>query len=122
MPQSLGCFILARHAENIGREFFCRVVGEFNIGYLLLLRKEGFSYVPPVASPLALSTAEQAIIKRIRQAKLFVCLRQHRHERFGDNFQQELAALYTDRPQGQPPVPPAQLALATMESSPLWSP
>jgi hypothetical protein len=64
--------------------------------------------------PIELSTAEQAIIKRIRRAKLFVFLRQHRHELFCDTFQQELAALYTDRPQGQPPVPPAQLALATI--------
>jgi transposase len=64
--------------------------------------------------PIELSTAEQAIIKRIRRAKLFVFLRQHRHELFCDTFQQELATLYTDRPQGQPPVPPAQLALATI--------
>jgi len=37
-----------------------------------------------------LSTAEHAIIKRIRRAKVFVFLRQHRHTRCADPFQQEL--------------------------------
>lgn len=64
--------------------------------------------------PIELSLAEHAIIKRIRRAKLFVFLRQHRHELFADVFQQELRSLYKDQPQGQPPVPPAQLALATI--------
>jgi hypothetical protein len=46
---------------------------------------------PPLWHPLVeLSTAEHAIIKRIRRAKLFVFLRQHRHELFADAFQQEL--------------------------------
>jgi transposase len=60
-----------------------------------------------------LSTAEQAIIKRIRRAKLLVFLRQHRHALLTDPLQQELLTLYKDQPQGQPPIPPAQLALAT---------
>jgi transposase len=60
------------------------------------------------------STAEQAIIKRIRRAKLFVFLRLHRHALFAEAFQQELMTLYKDQPQGHPPVPPAQLALATL--------
>jgi Transposase DDE domain/Transposase domain (DUF772) len=64
--------------------------------------------------PIELSTAEQAIIQRIRRAKLFVFLRQHRHELFAEAFQQELLTLYKDQPQGHPPVPPAQLALATL--------
>ena len=64
--------------------------------------------------PVELSTAEHAIIKRIRRAKLFVFLRQHRHTLFADPFQQELVTLYKDQPQGHPPVPPAQLALATL--------
>ena len=34
--------------------------------------------------PIELSTAEQAIIKRIRRAKLFVFLRQQRHTLFAD--------------------------------------
>jgi transposase len=58
--------------------------------------------------------AEQAIVQRIRRAKLFVFLRQHRRTLFSDSFQEELATLYKDSPHGQPPVPPAQLALATI--------
>src|SRR6266446_4508575 len=69
-----------------------------------------FSWQPPIEP----SRAEQAILKRIRRAKLFVFLRQHRHELFDEAFQAELAMLYQDSPLGQPPIPPAQLALATI--------
>src|SRR5207245_5599147 len=41
-------------------------------------------------------------------------LRQHRHELVDDAFQQELATIYKDSFFGHPPVPPAQLALATI--------
>lgn len=61
-----------------------------------------------------LSTPEQAIIKRIKRAKLFVFLRKHRHEVFTQAFQEELASLYQASPRGQPPISPAQLALATI--------
>jgi hypothetical protein len=64
--------------------------------------------------PVALSAAEQAVVARIRRAKLFVFLRQHRHELFSDAFQAELATIYKDSREGWPPVPPAQLALATI--------
>src|SRR5690349_1157314 len=64
--------------------------------------------------PIELSAIEQSIIKRIRRAKLFVFLRQHRHEVFDEAFQQELACLYQESQRGQPPVPPALLALATI--------
>jgi Transposase domain (DUF772) len=64
--------------------------------------------------PIELSATEQTIIKRIRRAKLFVFLRQHRHEVFDEAFQQELACLYQESQRGQPPVPPALLALATI--------
>jgi Transposase DDE domain/Transposase domain (DUF772) len=64
--------------------------------------------------PVEPSPAEQAVIKAVRRAKLFVFLRQHRHELFGEEFQAELAEAYVDSPKGQPPVPPAQLALATL--------
>jgi hypothetical protein len=64
--------------------------------------------------PIELSQAEQAIVKRIRRAKFFVFLRAHRHELFSDEFQAELAGIYKDSPLGQPPIPPAQLALATI--------
>ena len=64
--------------------------------------------------PIELSMAERTIITRIRRAKLFVFLRHHRHELFTDALQQELATLYKESSQGYPPVPPAQLALATI--------
>jgi transposase len=63
---------------------------------------------------VALSAAEQAIAARIRRAKLFVFLRRQRAVIFSPAFQAELATLYTDSPVGQPPIPPAQLALATI--------
>ena len=64
--------------------------------------------------PIDLSPAEQAIRKRIKRAKLFIFLREHRHELFDEAFQQELATLYQTSNRGQPPIPPAQLALATI--------
>jgi transposase len=60
------------------------------------------------------SAAEQAVMKAVRRARLFVFLRQYRHELFDEEFQAELAAAYVDSPKGQPPVPPARLALATI--------
>ena len=65
----------------------------------------------PPAEP---SPAELAVIKAVRRARLFVFLRLHRHELFDEQFQAELAQAYADRPKGQPPVPPARLALATI--------
>jgi hypothetical protein len=65
----------------------------------------------PSAEP---SLAEQAVIRAVRRAKLFVFLREYRHELFDEVFQSELAEAYVDSPKGQPPVPPAQLALATI--------
>ena len=65
-------------------------------------------------APVELSPAEAQIVKRVRRAKLFVMLRLRRHELFDEGFQGELAGLYRDRPKGQPPVPPARLALATI--------
>jgi Transposase DDE domain/Transposase domain (DUF772) len=62
--------------------------------------------------PVELSEQEKQIVKRIRKAKLFVFLRQHRHELLDEAFQQELATLYRPTERGQPPVAPAMLALA----------
>ncbi len=65
--------------------------------------------------PVELSAAEAAIIKRIHRAKLFVFLRQQRHILFAEAFQEELATLlYADAAVGHPPIPPAQLGLATL--------
>jgi transposase len=70
---------------------------------------------PPLwQPPIAPSPAEQTILRLIKRAKLFVFLRQHRHELLDEPFQTELGAIYKDSPFGQPPVPPAQLALATI--------
>ena len=48
----------------------------------------------------------------MKKAKLFVFLRKHRHERFDEAFQQELASLYRETERGHPPIAPAMLALA----------
>jgi len=64
--------------------------------------------------PIELSATEQVIVKRIRRAKLFIFLREHRHDVFDPAFQEELASLYQDSARGQPPVAPALLALATI--------
>ncbi|GHO81514.1 hypothetical protein KSD_92850 [Ktedonobacter sp. SOSP1-85] len=68
----------------------------------------------PWHPPVEPSCAEQTIIERIKRAKLFVFLRYHRHEVFDDAFQEELATLYALGSRGQPPIAPAQLALATI--------
>lgn len=62
--------------------------------------------------PIELSATEQVIVKRIRRAKLFIFLREHRHDVFDPAFQEELASLYQDSARGQPPVAPALLARA----------
>src|SRR2546426_5870818 len=64
--------------------------------------------------PIELSQTEQTIMKRIKRAKLFVFLREHRHELFNQPFQEELSGLYRDSKRGHPPIPPAQLARATI--------
>ena len=73
-----------------------------------------FCLLATISLRIPWAATEQAIIKRIRRAKLFVFLRQHRHEVFDEAFQQELAILYRESQRGQPPVPPALLALATI--------
>jgi len=64
--------------------------------------------------PVEPSRLEREVIKRTRRAKLFGWLRAHRHELFDEAFQAELAGMYLDKRVGQPPTPPAQLALATI--------
>jgi hypothetical protein len=64
--------------------------------------------------PVNLSDEEQGITSGIRRAKLFIFLRQVRHQLFDKQFQTELGKLYSDSPKGYPPVPPAQLALVTI--------
>src|SRR5258707_1917803 len=62
--------------------------------------------------PVEFSMQEEQIVRRIRKAKLFVFLRQHRHILFDEAFQEELANLYRKEERGRPPVAPAMLALA----------
>jgi hypothetical protein len=64
--------------------------------------------------PIPLSAAEEAVVARIRRAKLFTFLRRIRHRLFDTAFQAELATIYRDSRRGQPPVPPAQLTLAIL--------
>ncbi len=61
-----------------------------------------------------LSVSELRVVRRIRRARLFIFLRQYRHEVFNEGFQRELVHLYQDSLRGQPPVPPALLAMATL--------
>jgi hypothetical protein len=58
--------------------------------------------------------AESAVMRRVKRAKLFVFLRKHRHDLFDERFQEELGEIYRESRLGQPPVPPAKLALATI--------
>src|SRR5262245_12254294 len=82
---------------------------------LLSTPQGGASMRPPLWHPLIeWSTVEPALIKRIRRAKLFICLRHQRHALFSETLHHELGTLYKDGPQGHPPVPPAQLARATL--------
>jgi len=68
----------------------------------------------PWQPPHELAPQEEQIVRRIKRAKLFIFLRQQRHRIFDAAFQEELAACYRDSTEGQPPIPPAQLALATV--------
>ncbi|CBN55602.1 conserved hypothetical protein [Kamptonema sp. PCC 6506] len=69
---------------------------------------------PPTWNPpIKLSGQEQIVAKRIRKAKLFLFLREIRHELFDEQFQQELTnLLFKDSTMGKCPVAPAQIALA----------
>jgi hypothetical protein len=60
------------------------------------------------------ASQQRALMRLIKRAKLFVFLRQHRHEIFDEEFQEELGAIYRDGVLGRPAIPPAKLALATV--------
>jgi hypothetical protein len=68
----------------------------------------------PWTPPVALSPEEERIVARCKKAKLYVFLREHRHELLDETFQRELAAMYSERRRGDEPVPPALLAMATI--------
>lgn len=68
---------------------------------------------PPVWNPpIKMSASEEKVAQGIRKAKLFLFLREIRHELFDYQFQQELAKVFKDSSVGLCPVPPAQIALA----------
>jgi len=53
-------------------------------------------------------------MRLVKRAKLFVFLRQQRHEIFDEECQEELGAIYLGGVLGRPAVSPARLALATI--------
>ena len=64
--------------------------------------------------PIEPSTAEERILRKCKKAKLFILLRQYRHELFSEEFQRELMAMYPERKRGKAVVPPALLAMVTL--------
>src|SRR5262245_10487994 len=58
---------------------------------------------------------QEWLMRRLgRTRKLFAFLRAQRHKLFDDTFQAELETMYRDTGAGQPPVPPALLAMVTL--------
>lgn len=65
--------------------------------------------------PLEYSRKEEIMLSRMKRVgKLYAFLRRHRHELFDIEFQQELIALYRDTKAGEPPNPPAMMAMAVL--------
>ncbi|MCK8499944.1 IS1182 family transposase [Myxococcus fulvus] len=61
------------------------------------------------------SVREQRLLKLAgKSRKLFVFLREHRHELFDEAFQDELEAMYRQTGQGQEPQPPAMMCMALL--------
>ena len=61
------------------------------------------------------SAREQRLLKLAgKSRKLFVFLREHRHELFAEGFQGELEAMYRQTGQGQAPRPPAMMCMALL--------
>ena len=61
-----------------------------------------------------LSKVEQFVVKHCKIRPLFVYLRAHRHEIFDEAMQAKLIAAYGVRRRGEPPIAPAQLAMAAL--------
>lgn len=65
--------------------------------------------------PIELSKQEKMICNRLKNhGKLFVFLRNNRHLIFTEEINRQLLSMYKDHPKGKPPIPPAQLAMATL--------
>lgn len=54
--------------------------------------------------PIELSSLEKKVVSRIRRAKLFIFLRECRHELFDSEFHLELATLFKDSSMGKCPT------------------
>ena len=68
--------------------------------------------------PEALSKKEKLICSRLKtRGKLFVFLREYRHEILNETIESQLIEMYADHPKGKPPVPATQLAMATILQS-----
>lgn len=70
--------------------------------------------LPIWSPPVEHSCAEDKIVARCKKARLYVFLREHRHELFDEAFQRELVAMYPQRRHGHEAVPPALLAMVTV--------
>lgn len=65
--------------------------------------------------PVELLSKEKLICRRLKRVgRFFAFLRKNRHQLFNGEFQQELAGMYSDKPRGTAPKPPALLAMVTL--------
>ena len=65
--------------------------------------------------PVGCSEREQKLLKLVgKSRKLFVFLREHRHELFDEAFHSELEAMYRNTGQGEEPQPPALMCMALL--------
>lgn len=65
--------------------------------------------------PEDLSAEEQRMCARMKRVgRFFAFLRRVRCKLFSEEFQRELAEMYSDSPRGTPPLPPALLAMVTL--------
>ncbi len=61
------------------------------------------------------SDQEKRLLKLVgKSRKLFVFLREHRHQIFAEAFQEELEAMYRDSGQGDEPQPPALMCMVLL--------
>jgi len=63
--------------------------------------------------PIEPTPGEQTVLQRVKRAKLFVFVR-NPATRSSPSTSKELGTIYRQSALGRPPVPPAQLALATI--------
>ena len=69
----------------------------------------------PWTPPIELSPREERLCRKLeKHRRFFRFLRLHRHELFADGFEAKLLALYSDKPRGTRPKPPALLTLVLL--------